>query len=50
MSTESAVSHPWRSLFSSKLAKEKLALVAIDEAHCIYEWFCVSNNILLQGS
>lgn len=35
MSPEIAISNPWRDLFSSKL---QLSLLAIDEAHCVYEW------------
>ena len=38
MSPETAVGNPWRSIFSSELANKKLALVAIDEAHCVHEW------------
>lgn len=37
MSPETAVSNPWRGFFSSELAN-KLALVAVDEAHCVHEW------------
>ena len=38
MSPEAAVTPPWRSLFSSVVFKNNLALVAIDEAHCILDW------------
>jgi len=40
MSPESAVSPPWRELFKSSHAGfgKELAVVAIDEAHCIPEW------------
>ena len=35
MSPETAISPHWRALFT---AKKQLALVAIDEAHCIVDW------------
>ena len=38
MAPETAVSPPWRDLFSTPVFKEKLAEVAVDEAHCISEW------------
>lgn len=38
MSPENAISPPWRGVFSSGYVKEHLALVAIDEAHCIVDW------------
>ena len=34
MSPETATTNPWRNLFS----KGKIAVVAVDEAHCISEW------------
>lgn len=39
MSPEVAVRPPWRNLFQSSFFKENLALIAVDEAHCIAEWF-----------
>ena len=38
MSPEIAVRPPWRNIFQTSLFKERLALVAVDEAHCIPEW------------
>lgn len=38
MAPETAVSPLWRDLFSTPVFKEKLAEVAVDEAHCISEW------------
>lgn len=38
MSPEVATTHPWRSVFEIEHVKRNLALVAIDEAHCICEW------------
>lgn len=38
MSPESAVNPPWRALFTADYVKRNLALVAIDEAHCIVDW------------
>ena len=39
MSPETAVKPPWRELFSNALFQQNAVMVAIDEAHCIYEWF-----------
>ena len=39
MSPETAVTNPWRTVFTSA----NLALVAIDEAHCIAEWLVLSS-------
>ena len=38
MSPETAVMAPWRTLFSNLEFKKKLAIIAVDEAHCIVEW------------
>ena len=38
MAPETAVSSPWRDIFSTALFQRNLVLVAIDEAHCISEW------------
>lgn len=38
MSPEMAVKAPWRNIFQAPHFKEHLALVAVDEAHCIPEW------------
>lgn len=46
MSPEIAVNPPWRNIFKTPVFKERLSVLAIDEAHCISEWlvvhFCVS--------
>lgn len=39
MSPELATEQPWRELFSSSLFRGKLVLVAVDEAHCVTEWY-----------
>ena len=39
MSPEVATTKPWRELFSSTTFAPNLVLVAIDEAHCITEWY-----------
>ena len=39
MSPEHAVAPPWRNVFGSPLFKKNLAVVAVDEAHCIPEWY-----------
>ena len=39
MSPESAVSPPWRGIFESPVFKKNLAVLAVDEAHCISEWY-----------
>ena len=38
MSPESAMTRPWRKIFSEPFFKSNLTLLAIDEAHCITEW------------
>ena len=38
MSPETAVCPPWRGIFQSPYFKQHLALVVVDEAHCIPEW------------
>lgn len=38
MSPELAVHAPWRNIFQTTYFKRHLALVAVDEAHCIPEW------------
>ena len=38
MSPETAVAAEWRRVFTNAYVKLKLALIAIDEAHCITEW------------
>ena len=38
MSPEAAISTLWRTLYSYDYVKKNLALVAIDEAHCIIDW------------
>ena len=39
MSPEVAVVPPWRNIFKSPVFRSKLCLVAVDEAHCITEWY-----------
>ena len=39
MSPEIAVVPPWRKIFKTPCFHENLCLVAIDEAHCIAEWY-----------
>lgn len=39
MSPEFAVRPPWRSIFRSEFLKNNLAIIAVDEVHCIPEWF-----------
>ena len=38
MSPETAVAAEWRRVFTNAYVKLKLALIAVDEAHCITEW------------
>ena len=44
MSPETAMMVPWRNLFSNREFK-KLAIIAVDEAHCIVEWLGVLSCI-----
>lgn len=39
MSPEVAVVPPWRNIFKSPAFRENLCLVAVNEAHCITEWY-----------
>jgi len=50
MSPESAVSPPWRELFKSSHAcfEKEPAVVAIDEAHCIPEWWDLVTTVLAE--
>ena len=42
MSPEAATTKPWRELFKSPMFRKHLVLLAVDEAHCISEWYvCV---------
>lgn len=38
MSPETAVTLPWRNLFTNAEFQQKLCIIAVDEAHCIFEW------------
>ena len=38
MSPETAVTPPWRNVFASPQFQQRLSLIAVDEAHCIFEW------------
>lgn len=38
MPPETAIAAEWRRVFTNAYIKLKLALVAVDEAHCITEW------------
>ena len=46
MSPETATIRPWRNLFGERYYRVHLVLLAIDEAHCVYEWL-VGINVLL---
>ena len=41
MSPEAAMNPKLCELFKSRYVKKNLVLVAVDEAHCITEWFVV---------
>ena len=41
MSPETAITKPWRKLFK----EGKIAIIAIDEAHCISEWLVFATII-----
>ena len=38
MAPETAICLRWRAAFSTPVLKERLAMVAVDETHCISEW------------
>lgn len=38
MSPEHAVTPPWRGIFGSPFFRRHLAVIAVDEAHCISDW------------
>ena len=61
MSPEHAVTAPWRKVFESPFFRQHLAVIAVDEAHCISDWLgflnvyihvytCVLLLICLRGS
>ena len=35
----------WKKVLSSEVFKERLAIVAVDEAHCIAEWLAVTVHV-----
>ena len=37
-SPELATSQPWLAFFSSKAVRDRVCLLAIDEAHCLCDW------------
>lgn len=39
MAPECAVSTPWRNVFMNQDFNKRLSVIAVDEAHCIFEWF-----------
>ena len=46
MSPETAIDPPWRTVFSAEYVKTHLALVALDEAHCIVDWLVLHYTTL----
>ena len=44
MSPESATTDPWRQVFGSRCFVSNLAIIAVDEAHCIVEWLVNAEN------
>lgn len=51
MAPETALDPQWVDIFSTPLFRKNLALIAIDEAHCICEWLAVTNLIsVVDGS
>ena len=50
MAPETALDPRWVDVFSTLSFREDLALIAIDEAHCICEWLAVTNLISVDDS
>ena len=51
MAPETALDPQWVDIFSTPSFRKNLALIAIDEAHCICEWLAVTNLIsVVDGS
>ena len=48
MAPETAVTPPWRNVFTKPDFKKRLSMIAVDEAHCIFEWFASEHVIILQ--
>ena len=44
MSPETATTNPWCRMFSDNYVKKHVVLVAVDEAHCISDWFVNKGN------
>ena len=45
MSPEVVVNPPWRSVLRASTFSSRLAVVAVDEAHCIPEWLvCMTES------
>ena len=50
ISPETAQLAEWKVLFSDPILRAKIAVVAVDEAHCISEWYIIIADLLMYNN